>query len=186
MASRKKKIWLAAGAAVVLAVIVGVSVTRDSRRRVTVQTQKVGKKDLVAVVSASGEVKPTRYVNVSSNVSGRIVDLRVKEGDPVKQGQVLARIDSTRFEAGEKQAAAAVEAARSDLKRMEADLEATRLAFERARSMREQQLVSEQAFEQSQAEVKMKQAAVESQRRRITQQSALLESDRDDLAKTVV
>jgi HlyD family secretion protein len=186
MASRKKKIWLAAVAAVIVAVIVGVSVTRDSRRKVTVQTQKVGRKDLTAVVSASGEVKPTKYVNVSSNVSGRIVDLRVKEGERVKQGQVLARIDSTRFEAGERQASAAVEAARSDLKRMQADLEATRLAFERAQRMRDQQLVSEQAFEQSQAEMQMKQAAVESQRRRIAQSAALLESDRDDLAKTVV
>jgi HlyD family secretion protein len=186
MASRKKKIWLAAGVAVLLAVIVGVSVTRDSRRRTVVQTQKVGRKDLVSVVTASGEVKPTRYVNVSSNVSGRIVDLRVKEGDHVRQGQVLARIDSTRFEAGERQASAAVQAARADLKRMEADLEATRLAFERAERMRSEQLVSEQAFEQSQAELKMKQAAVESQRRRIAQQAALLESDRDDLAKTVV
>lgn len=186
MASRRKKIWLAAGAAVLLAVIVGVSVTRDSRRKVVVQTQKVGRKDLVSVVTASGEVKPTRYVNVSSNVSGRIVDLRVKEGDLVTRGQVLARIDSTRFEAGERQASAAVQAARADLKRMEADLEASRLAFERAERMRQEKLVSEQAFEQSQAELKMKQAAVESQRRRIAQQTALLESDRDDLAKTVV
>ena len=186
MASRKKKIWLAAALAAVVAVIVGVSIARDSRRKVTVQTQKVGRKDLTAVVSASGEIKPTKYVNVSSNVSGRIVDLRVKEGDRVKQGQVLARIDSTRFEAGERQASAAVEAARSDLKRMEADLEATRLAHERNARMRDQQLVSEQAFEQSQAELKMKQAAVESQRRRIAQSAAVLESDRDDLAKTVV
>jgi HlyD family secretion protein len=151
-----------------------------------VQTQKVGRKDLVSVVSASGEVKPTKYVNVSSNVSGRIVDLRVKEGERVRSGQVLARIDSTRYEAGEKQASAAVEAARADLKRMEADLEASKLAFERSQRMREQQLVSEQAFEEAQAALKMKQAAVESQRRRIAQSAAMLESDRDDLAKTVV
>jgi HlyD family secretion protein len=186
MASRKKKIWLAAAAATVLAAVVGVSVTRDSRSKTTVQTQKVGRKDLGSVVSASGEVKPTKYVNVSSNVSGRIVELRVKEGERVRSGQVLARIDSTRYEAGEKQASAAVEAARADLKRMEADLEASKLAFERSQRMREQQLVSEQAFEEAQAALKMKQAAVESQRRRIAQSAAMLESDRDDLAKTVV
>ena len=186
MASRKKKIWLAVAVAVVLAAIVGVNVTRDSRRKTVVQTQKVGRKDLVSVVSASGEVKPTKYVNVSSNVSGRIVELRVKEGDRVKAGQVLARIDSTRFQAGERQASAGLEAARSDLKRMEADLEASRLAFERTQRMKDQQLVSEQAFEQGQAELRMKQAAVESQRRRIAQQAAILDTDRDDLAKTVV
>jgi HlyD family secretion protein len=187
MASRKKKIWLAAGVGVVLAaVIVAVSVTRDSRKKVTVQTQKVGRKDLTSVVSASGEIKPTKYVNVSSNVSGRIVDLRVKEGDRVRTGQVLARIDSTRLEAGERQASAGLAAVRSDLKRMEADLEASRLSYARAQRMREEQLMSEQAFEQSEAELHMKQAAVESQRRRIAQQAAVLESDRDDLAKTVV
>jgi HlyD family secretion protein len=184
--SRKKKLGLAAVVLVVLAVVVGLNVGRDSRRKVAVQTQKVGRKELVAVVTASGEIKPKRYVNISANVSGRIVDLRVQEGQTVKKGAVLARIDSTRYEAGEKQAAAAVEAARSDLKRMQADLEATRLAFERAKRMREQQLVSEQAYEQQEAEVQMKQAAVESQRRRITQQSAMLDSDRDDLSKTVV
>jgi HlyD family secretion protein len=186
MASRKKKIWLAVAAAVVLAAVVGINVSRDSRRKTTVQTQKVGRKDLTSVVSASGEIKPTRYVNVSSNVSGRIVDLRVKEGERVRAGQVLARIDSTRFQAGERQASAALEAARSDLKRMEADLEASRLSFQRSERMREQQLVSEQAFEQSQAELRMKQAAVESQRRRIAQQAAILDTDRDDLAKTIV
>jgi HlyD family secretion protein len=186
MASRKKKIWLAVAVVVVLAAIVGVNVTRDSRRKTAVQTQKVGRKDLVSVVSASGEVKPTKYVNVSSNVSGRIVVLRVKEGDRVRQGQVLARIDSTRLEAGERQASAGLEAVRADLKRMEADLEASRLAFERSQRMRDQQLVSEQAFEQAQAELRMKQAAVESQRRRIAQQAAILDTDRDDLAKTVV
>jgi HlyD family secretion protein len=184
--TRKKKIGLGAGVLVLLALVVGLSASRDGRRKVTVQTQKVARKDLVAVVTASGEVKPKRYVNISANVSGRIVDLRVQEGQTVKKGAVLARIDSTRFEAGEKQAAAAVEAARSDLQRMQADLEASRLAFERAKRMREEQLVSQQAFEQQEAEVRMKQAAVESQRRRITQQAAILESDRDDLSKTVV
>lgn len=184
--SRKKKLGLGAGAVVLLAVVVGLNVGRDSRRKVTVQTQKIARQDLVAMVTASGEIKPKRYVNISANVSGRIVDLRVQEGQSVKKGAVLARIDSTRFEAGEKQAAAAVEGARSDLKRMQADLEMTRLAFERSKRMREQQLVSEQAFEQQEAELQMKQAAVESQRRRITQQSAILESDRDDLSKTVV
>jgi len=161
MASRKKKIWLAAAVVVVLAVIVAVNVSRDSRSKVVVQTQKVGRKDLVSVVSASGEIKPHRYVNISSNVSGRIVDLRVKEGENVRKGQVLARIDSTRYEAGERQASSALEAARSDLKRMEADLEVSKLAFARAEQMREQKLISEQAYDEQAATVRMKAAALE-------------------------
>src|SRR6185503_9753062 len=88
------------GGVLVLAAIVGFNVTRDSRNRVSVQTEKVGRHDLVSVVSASGEVKPRRFVNISANVSGRITELKVKEGERVRRGQVLARIDSTRFEAG--------------------------------------------------------------------------------------
>jgi HlyD family secretion protein len=165
---------------------VAFSVTRESRSRVPVQTQKVGRKDLVSVVSASGEIKPKRFVNVSANVSGRITDLLVAEGDTVRRGQVLARIDSTRFAAGERQSAAAVEAARADVQRAEADLEASRLAFERSRTMHAERLISDQAFDQAEAELKMKKAALDALKRRVAQQAAALESNRDDLEKTTV
>lgn len=186
MASRKAKIAGAGAGALILVGVVVVSATRDSRRRVTVQTEKVARRELVSIVTASGEVKPKRFVNISANVSGRITDLLVKEGDAVRKGQVLARIDSTRFAAGERQSAAAVQAARADLERAEADLDATRAAFERSRRMHTDKLISDQAFDQAEAEVKMKTAAVDSQKRRIAQGEALLESNQDDLAKTVV
>ena len=186
MASKKVRI---AGGVVALLIVGGVvafSVTKDSRSRIPVQTQKVGKRDLTSVVSASGEVKPKRFVNVSANVSGRITQLLVKEGDAVRRGQVLARIDSTRFAAGERQSAAAVQAAGADADRAEADLEASRLAYERSRKMHAEKLISDQAFEQAQAELKMKQAGLSALRRRVAQQAAGLESNRDDLEKTIV
>jgi HlyD family secretion protein len=186
MASKKVRIAGGVTALLVLAGVVAFSVTKDSRSRIPVQTQKVGKRDLVSVVSASGEVKPKRFVNVSANVSGRITELRVKEGDSVRRGQVLARIDSTRFAAGERQSAAAVRAAGADVERAEADLEASRLAWERSRKMHADKLISDQAFEQAQAELKMKEAALSALRRRVDQQAAGLASNRDDLEKTVV
>jgi HlyD family secretion protein len=186
MASKKVRI---AGGVVALLVVGGVvafSVTKDSRSRIPVQIQKVGKRDLVSVVSASGEVKPKRFVNVSANVSGRITELLVKEGDAVRRGQVLARIDSTRFAAGERMSAAAMQAASADAERAEADLEASRLAYARSRKMHAEKLISDQAMEQAQAELKMKEAALNALRRRVAQQAAGLESNRDDLEKTVV
>ena len=186
MASKKVRI---AGGAVALAIVAGVvafSVTRDSRNRVPVQIQKVGRRDLLSVVSASGEVKPKRFVDVSANVSGRITQLLVKEGDAVRRGQVLARIDSTRLAAGERQSAAAVQAAGADAERAEADLEASRLSYERSKKMHAETLISDQAFEQAQAELKRKEAALNALRRRVAQQAAGLESNRDDLEKTIV
>ena len=186
MASKKVRIAGGVAALLILGGVVAFSVTRDSRNRIPVQIQKVGKADLVSVVSASGEVKPKRFVNVSANVSGRITQLLVKEGDAVRRGQVLGRIDSTRFAAGERQSAAAVQAAGADADRAEADLEASRLAYERSRTMHAEKLISDQAFEQAQAELKMKQASLNALRRRVAQQAAGLESNRDDLEKTTV
>ena len=184
--SKRTRIIIGVLAVVALGAIVAVNVTKDRRNRVTVQTQKVARQDLVSVVTASGEVKPRKYVNISANVSGRITHLYVREGDTVKAGQVVARIDSARFEAGTQQARAGLEAQRADLDRARADVEVSRLAFERTKSMHEQKLVSDQVFDQADADFRMKTANVESLKKRITQGEAALASVQDDLDKTVV
>jgi HlyD family secretion protein len=182
---RKRIIGVVAGVLVIAGVVVG-SVVRDNRSKVQVQIQKVGRKDLTSTVEASGEVKPKRYVNVSANVSGRITRLYVKEGDVVRKGQLLAQIDSTRFEAENRQSEAALASSRADLDRALADLEATKLAFERTKRMYADKLVADQAMEQADAELKVKKALVESQRKRINQLEAVLESTRDTLEKATV
>jgi HlyD family secretion protein len=186
MTSRKKRIIAGAAAAVVLVGVVVASVVRDRKSKVPVQTQKAERRDLVSKVSASGEVKPKRFVNISANVSGRIVLLLVKEGEAVRRGQVLAKIDSTRIEAGNRASEAGLEAARAELASAEADLEAARLAFERTRKMHEQKLVSDQASDEADAVLKVAQANVEAQRRRILQQAAAVATNRDDLEKTTI
>jgi len=186
MTRRRKRVIAGVVAVVVLGGVVAYNVHARNNSQVAVQTQKSGRRELVSVVSASGEIKPKRYVNISANVSGRIEQLLIKEGDTVRKGQVLARIDSTRIAAGERQSAAALEGAKADLARAQADLEVSRLGFERQKKMHADRLVSDQAYEQADAELKMKAAAVESQRKRITQGEALLASNRDDLEKTSV
>ena len=186
MTTKTKRILGAAVALAVISGIVAANVIREKRSRVEVQMGTVEKRDLVQVVTASGEVRPRRYVNVGANVSGRIVDLLVREGDPVRKGQVLARIESERYAAGERQASAGVAAARADVQRSEADLEASRLAFERAKQMQEDRLISAQAYDQAEADFKMKSANVEASRRRVAQLQAQLDSTRDELDKTTV
>ncbi len=184
--SKKVKVLIIVVAVAVVGGVLAVSVTKDSRSRVSVQTQKVERRDLVSTVTASGEIKPKRYVNVSSDVPGRITKLLVQEGDAVREGQPLCRIDATRFEASMRQSEAALAAARADLKRSEADLAVSKIAFERTEKMYKDKLVSDQEFDQSQAEIKMKAAAADALRRRINQQEAGLEVDRDNLHKTTV
>jgi HlyD family secretion protein len=186
VASKRTRIILIAGGVVVLAAIVAVNVTRESRNRVNVQTQKVGKADLTSVVSASGEVKPKRFVNIGANVSGRIVELAVVEGQPVKKGQVLAKVEAEQYEAGARQSEAAVGSAQADIHRAQADLEVSRLDFERTKQMLKERLVSQQVFDQAEATFKMKEASVEAARRRVSQLQAALDSNRDNLRKTTV
>jgi HlyD family secretion protein len=186
MTVKTKRILGVVAAVVVIGSIVGFSVSRESRSKTIVQVGKVEKKDLVQVVTASGEVRPRRYVNVGANVSGRLIEITVVEGDRVKKGQVLARVEAERYEAGLRQSEAGVAASRADLQRAEADVAAAKLAYDRTRRMRDDRLVSDQAFDQAEAEFKMKTANVESARRRIAQLQAALDSTRDDLVKTTV
>jgi HlyD family secretion protein len=186
MVSKRTRIIVGVVAVAVLGGVVAFNVTKDRRNKVAVQTQKVARRDLVSTVSASGEIKPKKFVNVAADVSGRITDLYVKEGDAVRRGQMLARIDATRLEAGKEQSEAAVQAARADLARAEADVQNARLGFERAQKMRDDKLISDQQFEQADADLKMKAAAVDAQKRRIRQQEAMLASTSDDVRKTVV
>jgi len=186
MSPKTKKIVGAIVAIAVIGSVVGFSVSRENRKKVIVQTGKVEKKDLTQVVTASGEVRPRRYVNVGANVSGRLVEISVIEGQPVKKGQRLARVEAERYEAGARQGEAGVAAARAELTRSEADLDAARLAYERNRKMREEKLVSESAFDQAEAEFKMKAAGVEAAKRRVAQLQAQLDTSKDELYKTTV
>jgi HlyD family secretion protein len=186
MASRRTRLVASTLGILVLGGAAAGFIAKRNRDRVPVQAQKVGRRDLTSVVSASGEVKPKRYVNISANVSGRITHLYIKEGDRVREGQVLARIDSTRFAADTRQAEAAVKAARADLIRAQADVQASRLAFERTQLMHGDQLVSDQALDQARAEFEMRAANVTSLRERIAQVEAALESSADNLEKTSV
>src|SRR6266481_2684775 len=186
MASKRNRIIGGIAVVLILGSVVGFNVARENSKKVPVQTQKLNKRDLVSLVTASGEVKPKRFVNIGANVSGRIVQLLVKEGDLVKKDQVLAKIESERYEAGTRMSEAAVQSALADLDRAQADLDVSRLQLDRMKKMMADRLVSAQTYDQADAEVKMKAANVEAARRRVAQLQAQHDSNRDDLRKTTV
>src|ERR1700758_3446684 len=85
-----QKVAIGVGVVVVGAGIVLYSVNQANKGVTTVQTAKVAKQDsLVSLVTASGEVKPTTYTNIAAQGYGRITQIFVKEGDPVKKGDKL-------------------------------------------------------------------------------------------------
>jgi HlyD family secretion protein len=113
--------WKIVIAVLVLLLIAGGvlgSVKYRQRGVVTVQTGKVIREDLAAVVTASGEIKPRYYINIGAEYQGQLTEILVKEGDRVRKGQLLARIDETQSEAD-------VNAQRAALASTEADAAAS-------------------------------------------------------------
>ena len=110
-------------------IIVGAGfVARRGGGGVAVDTQPAARKPIFrSSVTASGQIVAQRYADIGSSVMGRLVELRVKEGDAVKAGQIVARIDAV-------QAAASASAANSRVKGAEADLRATADLLQSAQS----------------------------------------------------
>src|SRR6478735_8300721 len=102
----KKKLLIAALIVVAASATVGYSVFARNRGVIAVQAGRVVRQDLTQTVSANGEVKPKKYVNVSSNMMGRIVHMPVKEGDRVRDGELLVQLESIQSEADVKAAEA--------------------------------------------------------------------------------
>ena len=195
--TRNKKILIGVG---VVAVLGGVAYANFRFKRVegvTVNTEAIQKRDLKAIVSASGKIQPKRFVNISADTSGRVTELAVKEGDRVKQGQFLLQIDPrnlrTRVQSGE----ASLGAARSQLEQMRLSLESSRTALKQAEdAYRRQQnlakggLTTKETLERAENDLAMRKADLASQEQnlrtlqlRTEQEQATLENARTDLSK---
>jgi HlyD family secretion protein len=207
-----KKIAIGVGAVVVLASIVGFTVHQSGKNVVTVQTGKVQREDLSAVVSASGEIKPKTYVNIGANAYGKITHLYVKEGDHVKKGQLLAQLENVQSSADVSANQASVQAAETDalaadaalstsdadLLRARADYERNKLDWERAQNLYKDGLIAKSDFDsrqnawatadsglvQAKARVAQAKAQKDSADRHVSQARANLTRVADVLQKT--
>jgi HlyD family secretion protein len=207
-----KKIAIGAGVAVVLAIIVGITVHQSGKNVVTVQTGKVQRQDLAAVVSGSGEIKPKTYVNIGANAYGKITHLYVKEGDHVKRGQLLAQLENVQSSADVSANQASVQAAETDalaadaalktsdadLRRAQADYDRNKLDWDRAQNLFQGGLISKSDFDsrknawatadaglvQAQARVAQAKAQKDSADRHVAQARANLTRVTDVLQKT--
>jgi HlyD family secretion protein len=118
--SKKKKIWIIGGASVVLILIIIFSIRATRNDAISVQTSKVVRKDVLkAQVSASGQIRAKDYVDLQAEVPGVVTDLPVHEGDKVKKGDILLKIDPIQSEAATTSSRAQYDASRQDLRAQE-------------------------------------------------------------------
>ena len=114
--SRKKKIIIGVSALVVLLLVVIISVLATRKDEPEVTTVKIDvRPELKSTVTASGEIRPIRYIKLTSEVPGRILEIYVNPGDIVKQNQALVRIDPTQLQSSQEAQWAATQASLSDV-----------------------------------------------------------------------
>src|SRR5258707_521383 len=114
--TRKKKIIIAVSAVVVLLLIVIISVIASRKDEPEVTTVKIEvRPELRSTVTASGEVRPVRYIKLTSEVPGRILEIFVNAGDQVNKGQALVRVDPTQLQSSQEAQFAATQASINDV-----------------------------------------------------------------------
>jgi len=193
-----QKVGIGVGAAAVLGGIVLFSVKQANKGVVTVQTAKIAPQEtLVSQVTASGEIKPTTYTNVTAQGFGRITEILIKEGDHVKKGDRLllqeniqasadvqaqaASINSA--ESGVAAAEASYRAAQADLLMQQANLEKAKLDWERGQGLFKDGLIAKQDFDQRKTGYDAAVAQVDSSRARVLSSKATLDQMRSQVAQ---
>ncbi len=195
--SRNKKILVGLGIVVVLGGVAFANFKFKRQDGVAVNVEAVQKRDLQAVVSASGKIQPQRLVNISADTMGRVTDLKVEEGQRVQKGQFLLQIDPRNLTTAYNQTQASLAAARSQMEqlRVAADSQKTSLKQAQDNLARQQQLwkgglTTKETLENADNAVRMRQAdlnsserQIETQRLRMTQEQASLENAKLNLSK---
>ena len=190
----KKTLLLSAGGVVLLGLVVG-GIVWSRRGVVTVQTGKVTKQELSSLVSASGQIRPpsAKFANVNANTYGKITDIFVKEGDQVKQGQLLLKTESVQQEADVdaqeaalktqladvSAAEAAVQSSSANLNTTQADRQTAAANFNRAKEdwaraqdLLKDRLIAQQLYDQRRSEFEVAQANVQAAEARVAQAKA--------------
>lgn len=184
----KRKFLLIGAGVVVVGGFTALSVAKRRQPSVEVRLEKVQKRDLVSIVTASGRIQPKRKVDVSSDITGRIVSLPVREGDIVERNQVLVRIDPTQYEASVQSRQAFLASSQAQASQARATRDQAERAFVRARDIRAQnpQLVSQEALEQAETQQRIAIANFEGAQHQVEQSAAALREAQDALRKTTI
>jgi HlyD family secretion protein len=186
--SKRNKVLVSVGAAVLLVGIVVISAGARRDRGQEVRFEKVSRRDLVAVVTASGKIQPKKKVDISADITGRITKITVREGDVVTQGQLLLQIDPTVYQANLQQAEATMASAQAAAVQAQANRDQAERALRRTKELRTQDpnLVPAEQLEQAQTGFDVAAANLTAAEHQVDQARAGVRFARDNLRKTTL
>ncbi len=181
----RRKIVIAAIAVVVLGGLIAGQMSKGSSG-IEVRVAEVETLDLVATVIASGKIEPTRSVDIASDITGRIISIPVEEGDEVRRGQLLLRIDPTQFQATVQQMEAALSSAKASELQAIANRDQAKRALDRAILLRSMDSNTEEALENARVSHEVAIAIAESQSHQVEQAEARVREATEELSKTTL
>ncbi len=169
----KKKLIIFSIIGVVLVVLVLLVILGSKRDTVlTIQSEKIQRRTITQIVSATGKIQPEVQVKINAEVSGEIIGLPVREGQRVTKGQLLVRIKPDAYQAGMERALAATAMNEANLHKAEAD-------YKRTKDLYTKKLVSE-------ADLELSKASFEGASAAYNQSQASLKEAKDTFSKTTI
>src|SRR3954447_7247683 len=151
-----------------------------------VRMEQVSRRDLVSAVTASGKIQAKTSVDISADITGRIIQIAVKKGDPVKKGQFLLQIDPAQYQAAVARAQGVVASTEAVLLQTRASRDQAQRAWNRARQLTElgDNLIAPETAEQSKTALEVAEANYSSTQAQLEQARAGLQEAKDNLSKT--
>lgn len=185
----KKLLIILAVIAVVLVIFLGVAkkagwIGKETYIKVAVEQGQ--QRDITEIITANGKIQPETEVKISPDVSGEIVELAIKEGDNVEKGQFLMKIKPENYLMARNRAEAALNNARAREKQAEAQLQLSKLNFDRNKKLFEQNAISEAEYEQSETNYFTARAEKEAAEFSVESSMAALQEAEENLEKTSI
>ena len=173
----------------VIAILIYMFFPKNDNQKVEYVTSKVKTGDLMVVVSASGNIKPTNSVEIGIEVSGTIKEIFVDFNDEVKVGQVLAKIDTLKLDAQVESSKAALAIAKANQKESEVALKNKKLLYDRTKKMFDNsggKYPSQNEFDDTKFAYESAIAVLEASKSKVAQASSNLKNDLQNLEKASV
>lgn len=182
------KIGIAVAIVAVLGALAYVAKQKGENKATTVKIEAVEARDLVASVTASGQVRPRVKVDVSADITGRIIRLAVKEGDLVTKGQLLLQIDPQQYQAALQRSLAALSSAKAQLAQASANFIQAKRNYDRSAEIKKSTptLLSDEQLEQLRTQVEVNQALSDAAKFSVEQSEAAVRDSRFALSRTTI
>jgi HlyD family secretion protein len=183
---KRRKILVFSVIGIALIALTAGAILRKREVVITVQTEKVARRNLTEIVVANGKIQPVVQVKISPEVSGEIIDLPVKEGQFVKKGDLILKIKPDFYIANRNQAEASYKSSLASQATAEANLHKAEAEFRRNQGLFIQKLISESGFDEVKASYEVAQAQCTSATHQVEMAHASLDSAEEELAKTTI